>query len=182
MARLIPALLITLVVVMAGPGMLEAHGEDAAPVVTSEAVGAWVLDAWISPSEPRPGEIHLSTRVSSDGRPVTDCRIRVRATPLDRAGQTIVAEAGPALVANGFRHEARLHLEQDGRYRIAITVTDPDGSSHVHSFEIHARPVSFPMRLLVLAQSALVPIIALWLTREAWIVYHRYRRSQPLHS
>lgn len=180
MARLLPALIIILTVVMASPRPLLAHGDDAAPVVTSATVGAWELDAWILPAEPRPGEIHLSTLVSSEGRPVTDCSIRVQATPLDRAGETIVVEAGPALAANGYRHEALLGLERDGRYRITITVLDPSGSSDAYSFVIHARPVSLAMRLLVLAQSALVPFIGLWLARELWIVYRRYRRARPL--
>ncbi|MFW6096998.1 MAG: hypothetical protein ACOC9Z_02930 [Chloroflexota bacterium] len=160
----------------------QAHGDDLRTVIEDVPVASNSLTVWVSPSTPRPGELHVVSAATDEGAPVMDYQILVNAVRLNGDEPPIAAVAKPATQASGYRQEAILTIPREGHYRFTITVRDPDGNSGQQQFDLFVRPVSIWMNVLIYVQLLLAPFIGLWLLHEGVLLWRTVARNFTRHK
>lgn len=111
------------------PGRAIAHA-GGEPVLTDEPAGPYRVFAWIQPTPPRVGTVHLDVALtlapSSDApanslvEPVTDAQVTVTFTPESRPDQAVQVVASPQTALNGFYYEIETRLGYEDIWRISV--------------------------------------------------------------
>lgn len=148
--------LLALLLALLAPMPLLAHA-GGAPVLVDAPAGPYHVFAWLLPSPPRVGLVHLDVAITlapaPDApanrlvEPITDATVQVTFTPQSRPDQSIVTTATAESGLNGYYYEIETLLDSAEQWRILVEVTGPPGRGEV-SFEqevLPARQVNWPI-------------------------------------
>lgn len=142
--------ILILLVLIAAPRRVSAHGEGGILRMSDRAIGSYLLYAWTSPGVPRVGEAHLEALIMTpDGTPVDGCEVRIEIEPAGRDENNAAASAEPrqiiqasdALAVNQFRHEGIASIRTPGHYKVNIVVLEEGLEIGQSSFTMEVLPV-----------------------------------------
>lgn len=159
-------LLASLLVALASGGRALANGGMIQ--VAGKPIGPYLVTVFTSPSPLRVGVVDVSALVQRAGsqEPVLDARVTVTTEPVGHAGPGGSFEATHEQATNKLYYAANVDLPAEGRWRIALQVSGPEGEGTV-AFEVEASRESLldrPLLLMALMVLPLIPI-AWWLSR-----------------
>ncbi len=157
------------------PAAVSDHGAGGKLHVSAAPLDPYLVDVWTAPGILRPGEVHVETLITQDGRPVTDCIVRVQ---MDRQGDepALVAWAGAPDPANGFRQEAAFQVEQTGVYQVAVSVRDPAGQGGELSFAIKVSRLPVWLAGAIYLQLAVAVLFGIWFIRQGMRLFLMRKR------
>jgi hypothetical protein len=143
-----------------------AHDGPPFPIVSDQRTGAYVVSVWTDPDttdDATPGGqfwVMLALHGQA-GEVLAETRVSVTATPLERPGDPVRAEAPPVRNQSG-THFGAVVLDHEGRFRIQVEIDGPAGSAVVDGEVDATYDLRPPPAMLVLYLAPFVVVGILW--------------------
>lgn len=143
-----------------------AHGEGRTLQREHLLVSTCYLTIWTAPAILRTGEVHVEVNVfNQDGTPTQAALVQVTLTPRQGQGPQVSAPAQPvAGMAHSLR-TAAFQVQQAGKYRVTVLLTDTAGSDAVE-FDVDIRRVPTWVALVIYSQLLIALLVGVWLIQQ----------------
>lgn len=176
--RTAPLILVGIFTLLAGTWTpLLAHGEGRTLQRGHVLVSTCYLSIWTAPSILRTGEVHIETSVfNQDGSPAQAALVQVALTPLQGQAPLAAVPALPVAGMAGSLRTAAFNVQQPGKYRVALLVTDEAGSGTV-AFEVEITRIARWVHLLIYSQLLASVLVGIWLVQKGLMVW--FGKTQP---
>jgi hypothetical protein len=163
------ALFISLLFVRAA----HAHGEGKILEIADVPIGPYFLNVWSGPGVLRAGEVHFTALVVDENNvPVSNCNVKLQLTPLNgNNDETILLQTRPATLETFFEHETEYNLDREGRYEVAVIVTDSSNNGGTAVFNIEIIKIPFWIQASLYLAVGLASFLALFLFVKGIILF-----------
>jgi hypothetical protein len=143
-----------------------AHDGPPYPIISNQAVGAYILSLWTDPDATddgtAEGQFWVLLEATGGAELPATTRVRVSVRPLDRDGPQQAGDALPVGGNAGNQHAALL-MDHEGRFAVRVDVDGPLGRAEAASEVDATYDLRPPPGLVVVYALPFVALGALWL-------------------